>query len=112
MDELKEQAAQAGIELPQLSDTVIDEQTVDALFVDITACTQLLEVIVKRAAGYVGDDRVSLDEARQLISDGAVRGVQIRYVYDGAQWWDTLMLTPAGIRIVRIRHDVQNIATQ
>jgi hypothetical protein len=32
---------------------------------------------------------VSLAQARELLAARAVRGLQLRYRYDGAEWWDT-----------------------
>jgi hypothetical protein len=55
----------------------------------------------------VTEQSLSLEQARQLLLEGRARGIQIRYHYDGADWWDTLMRTPQGIRLVRIRHEFQ-----
>ena len=48
---------------------------------------------------------LTLADARRLLEERAVRGLQIRYRYDGADWWDTLMVLPEGWRLVRIRHE-------
>ena len=94
--------------LPELNEAELDDHTLTALFYDIETCTQVLEVIVRHvAAGYVGPQRVSLKHARRLVQERAVRGVQIRYVYDEAEWWDTLMVLPTGVRIIRIEHEPQ-----
>ena len=94
------------IELPTLQDTLLDDVTVDQLFADIAELTRVLEVIPKTAErGYVGTGSISMDEARAMLRDRNCRAIQLRYVHDNAQWWDTLMPQPNGTRIVRIRHD-------
>lgn len=93
-------------ELPELHESVLDEATVDQLFTDIKELTQIVEVIPKTVSkGNVQEGSISLDEGRRMLRDGSCRALQIRYVHDGAQWWDTLMTQPDGTRVVRIRHD-------
>ena len=96
-----------GSELPELHQGVLDSATLDQLVVDIETCTEVLEVIPKFGAdSYVGEDEViDLRKAISMLGEGQLRGVQIRYKYDGSQWWDTLMGTPQGVRLVRIQHD-------
>lgn len=93
-------------ELPQLHEHVLDDTTVDQLFVDIAELTRVIEVIPKtNDRGYVSDQSIPLDQARQMLRSRDCRAIQIRYVHEGAQWWDTLMPQPEGTRIVRIKHD-------
>jgi hypothetical protein len=47
---------------------------------------------------------VSLAEALEQLSSGTALGAQLRYSYKGADWWDTLLRTPNGFRLVRIEH--------
>ncbi len=94
-------------ELPTINEAILDANTLSQLFEDVSRCTHLIEVIVKRGPrSQTPDATHTLDEARQMLEEGAAMGIQLRYSYDGAQWWDTLIRTQAGIRIVRIRHDV------
>ncbi len=92
--------------LPGLNQALLDWPGVEALLRDIGACTEVTEIIPKAAAqGYVTENAVlTLDDARRLLAERTVRGLQIRYRYDGADWWDTLMVLPEGWRLVRIRH--------
>ena len=96
-----------GSPLPETCQQVLDDATLQQLVVDIETCTELLEVIPKYGADtYVGDnDQVGLRDAISMLQSGQLRGAQIRYNHDGSQWWDTLMVTPAGVRLVRIKHD-------
>ena len=48
---------------------------------------------------------LTLDDARQHLRARTVRGLQIRYRHDGADWWDTLMVVGVNYRLVRIRHE-------
>lgn len=100
---------------PKLSDlnqATLDWPGVEALLRDIAACTQVTEIIPKAVAqGYVTDGvALTLADARRLLEERAVRGLQIRYRYEGADWWDTLMVLPEGWRLVRIRHDFSSSA--
>jgi hypothetical protein len=93
-------------DLPQLHETVLDDVTVDQLFTDIAELTQVIEVIPKvTGRGYVSEQSISLNQAREMLRGRECRAIQLRYVHEGAQWWDTLMPNSEGTRIVRIRHD-------
>jgi hypothetical protein len=92
--------------LADLHEAILDAATLERLFQDLAFCTEIIEIIPRYARHLlVAEQTVSLDQARELLLSGEARGVQIRYRYEGAQWWDTLMRTPEGVRIVRIRHE-------
>ena len=96
-------------ELPDLQQSVLDPDTLAQLFSDLGSLTEILEVIPKALAeSYVPESsEIGLDEGRRMLLSGVVRGLQIRYQYQGSQWWDTLLPDAAsgGFRIVRIQHD-------
>ena len=101
--------SEAAETLP-IHEGILDEATLDQLFSDITQCTQLIEVMVKHdPRAYTPETSFTLDDARRMLNDGSARGVQLRYTYNGAQWWDTLMRTPSGVRLVRIQHDFKDL---
>lgn len=93
--------------LPELNQALLDAAQVEQLLRDIEACTQITEIIPKYAArGHVPDTAaVTLTQARELLATRAVRGLQLRYRYEDADWWDTLMIVGEQFRLVRIRHD-------
>ena len=93
--------------LPDLNQAMLDWAGVEALLRDIESCAQVTEIIPKAAAeGYVNDQQqLTLADARRLLEARAVRGLQLRYRYDNADWWDTLMVLPDGFRLLRIRHE-------
>jgi len=97
----------APLKLPDLNTTMLEAAQVEQLLRDIELCTQIKEIIPKFAArGQVSETAsVTLAQARELLASRAVRGLQLRYSYENADWWDTLMLVGDQFRLVRIRHD-------
>lgn len=93
---------EANAPLPELQNEVISWETVDSLLDDIVATTRLFAVLVKSAAGAMAEsaDR-DLAAARRSLVGG--QAVQLRYLYDGAEWWDTLIPVGDAVRIVRVR---------
>lgn len=93
--------------LPDLHQATLDCATVGQLFCDIEACAQVAELIPKFSArAHVpSGSALTLAEARTLLLTRQLRAVQIRYRYDGADWWDTIQALPEGFRLVRVRHD-------
>lgn len=101
-----EQPAIEAPKLVELQDAILDAETLECLFRDLELCTEILGVTPRRARNQmVPDVNITLTDAKTLLVSGAVSGLQIRYRYEGAEWWDTLMRIPTGIRLVRIRHD-------
>ncbi|WNG35012.1 hypothetical protein F0U60_16320 [Archangium minus] len=91
--------------LPQLQDALLDSETLEQLLRDIQRCAVVQEVLLKGGAvERVSGTPVSLAEAMEALRQERVLGVQIRYWFDGSNWWDTLMRTPNGIRLIRIEH--------
>lgn len=103
----------APLKLPELNTTELDAAQLEQLLRDIEVCTQITEIIPKYATrGHVPDVAgVTLAQARELLATRAVRGLQLRYRYENADWWDTLMVIGDKCRLVRIRHDFSADAT-
>lgn len=100
------QAQSGAANLPELQDALVDQGTLECLFRDIAMCTHVLEVIPKFARDVMtGDEKLSIEDALRLLVQGQARAVQVRYRHESAEWWDTIMETPQGFRVVRIRHD-------
>lgn len=96
----------AEIELPEMHQGELRPEELDDLLRDVELATELLGVTVKGAPRErTGDVAVPLAEARERLLRGEVRGIQLRYRYQGSQWWDTVLRAPSGFRLVRIRHD-------
>jgi len=91
--------------LPELHQTILDDQTLEALFADLQACTDILAVMPKAGPGYVTPKDVGLEEGERLLKEGSLRGLQIRYRYQGEEWWDTLIQRDNQIHITRIQQN-------
>jgi len=90
--------------LPELTTGVLDGETLSRLLADLGSCTEVLEVQVKGGAEVrARAGALGLQEAGALLLSGGVRGVQVRYLYEGAVWCDTLIGGGAGIRLVRMK---------
>jgi hypothetical protein len=93
--------------LPELHNAILDAAQLEQLLVDIETCAELTEILPKYAEQQrVGDaSHVTLAQARELLGTRAVRALQLRYRYENADWWDTVMIAGDRFRVVRIRHD-------
>jgi len=91
--------------LPTLQDAILDGETLERLMHDIQSFATVEEVLLKGGAVAMASEKsVPLAEALESFRQGRVLGVQIRYRYLGTSWWDTLLRTSQGIRLVRIEH--------
>lgn len=59
-------------------------------------------VRVKREADSPAHDPVTLRELAPLLLQQKVFGAQIQYSYGSGRWLDTLVVTSAGFRLVRV----------
>lgn len=92
--------------LAELSGGLLDDRVLARLFSDLAAEAEILAILCKGAArAHGGHAAITLDDARARLEDGSVRAIQIRYRWRGAEWWDTLMRTPEGLRLVRMQQD-------
>lgn len=97
----------AEVPLPELRQAQLDPAGLAALLRDIAECTELLAVLPKQSAReHSSEQPLSLPEAAAALQAGALRGVQLRYRHDGAEWWDTLIAAgPERWRLVRMRQE-------
>ena len=93
--------------LPELHSGVLNQSQVWQLFSDIEHCTRLLEILPKHSAvAHVAERAgITMAQAMEMVAARSVRALQFRYLYEGAEWWDTLMIQGDQFRVVRIRHD-------
>jgi hypothetical protein len=90
-------------ELPPLWQAELDDPALDQLLADLAAAAEVHSVQAKGdARALAPTDPLTLDAAGRRLKAGEVRGVQVRYRYDGRDWTDTLLRTPAGYRLTRI----------
>ncbi|MBZ0237286.1 MAG: hypothetical protein K8M05_33485 [Deltaproteobacteria bacterium] len=87
-------------------DALLDEPTTRQLFFDIEEAAELVDVVTKgpgaRRADPVAAAMPSLADAQRALASG--HAVQLRYRFGGEEWWDTLVRTSAGVRLIRISH--------
>lgn len=94
--------------LPEVLEGALDAPGLEALLDDIAATGGLLAVVV-RAGRQAEPARgpSALPEVRAALLDGRVPGAQLRYVFEGQEWWDTVLSAgPGRWRVVRIAHGV------
>lgn len=94
----------SDVDFPELHQGLLDTETLAQYFRDLENA-QVYEVLVKGAAErYAEDGDFDLERGRDLFLSGAVLGLQIRYRWNGDDWWDTLMQGAGGVRIIRVQH--------
>ena len=94
--------------LPDVHDTVLQGAAIEEWIHGVRDCAKLREMVVRGGpladapqAVAEHDQKQRLEEALAHLRKGA--SVQLRYVFDGAEWWDTLMPVGDGkVRLVRI----------
>ncbi len=98
---------QTDIDLPPMQQVVLDAETLASLVRDLNECAQIDDVLLKSDSPTMIEpadrQRVQLDDAILRLQRGEVRGVQVRYRYDGHAWSDTLMHGTDGVRLTRIQ---------
>lgn len=93
------------MEFPDINQGVLDEATLEKYFDDLSHA-RVFAVMAKGAPRNYADTRnLELSTARKLFEDGVAHGLQIRYLWKGDEWWDTLFRTDEGVRLVRIMHE-------
>ncbi len=89
-------------------EALLDDATVAQLFFDIGHAADLIGITLKaagaRRADPVAAAAPSLDDAHRAFATGAVGAVQLRYRFGDEEWWDTLVRTSTGVRLIRISH--------
>lgn len=90
-------------ELPELCQGLLDREQLSALVADLTELTQVQEVLLKGGEFSMAErSHMNLEIALEYLVRGQLRGVQVRYSWNGSHWMDTLLRSPEGIRLVRM----------
>jgi hypothetical protein len=94
-------------ELPPLETGVVDAETLRRLFFDLASSATVLSVQLKGASdAHATSAPRDLAGARDALLAGTVAGIQIRYVHEGTEWWDTVLRSgdaDGTFRVVRFR---------
>lgn len=89
--------------LPQIHQAALDEETFFSLLSDIEQFGTDVEATAKRdPRRLVVGGPMSLASARELLATRAILACQFRYLFDGQRWCDTVTRTPDGFSLVRI----------
>jgi len=90
--------------LSELEDVILDASGLADLFADLEAHATGVDIRWKGdPTGRAESASPSLAESEAALLAGAGSGVQIRYLYEGTGWWDTLLRVPEGVRVVRMK---------
>lgn len=91
-----------------LHQALLDDATVGQLFFDIAHAATLIAVLQKGPASRRVDAASSspdaLEAAHRAFTAREIGSVQLRYQFGGEEWWDTLLHTEQGVRLIRISH--------
>ncbi|MFN8610858.1 MAG: hypothetical protein U0931_25170 [Vulcanimicrobiota bacterium] len=91
-------------DLPQLTQGDLDDQALRNLVEDLSTLAEILEVRVKGSSEERAENStLQLKQAVAAMKLGRVQGVQVRYRWEGAEWFDTLMRTGATVRVIRMK---------
>ena len=90
--------------LPELHQGDLSPAQVDQLLGELAHYATIHGISAKGGPqACTSGENLSLAQAGDLLRMRSVRGVQIRYTYDGCDWMDTLLLVePPAVRVVRI----------
>lgn len=91
--------------MPELREGFLSEDDLTQLGADLTQLTQILSVQT-RAHGqtHAAAAQQPLQQLLQQLAAGTWQALQIRYLYDGFEWTDTLLSMQGRIRAVRCQH--------
>jgi hypothetical protein len=91
------------IPLPTLYEATIDDELLEALFVDVESLCILDELRVRPIAGeQFSLPPADLTDARERLVRREIASIQLRYCHEGQNWLDTVTATPVGYRLVRM----------
>lgn len=96
-------APDSGIRLSEIKEAVLDDAELRTLFADIATYGKVQEVTMKASPRSIPDVVRRLPELYLKLIERRVYGAQIRYEFENACWLDTLITTPGGCRLVRVR---------
>lgn len=94
-----------GPPIPEMREALLSSAEVLALAADLQSHARIQGTLCKagpRQQTPPGD--APLETAIHRLLERSVTAVQVQYAYDGHEWTDTLLNTPAGVRLVRCQH--------
>jgi len=99
---MNEPSQDEPIELAELQQAVLDDETLGDLLTDVEVLCPHHRVTLKASAeSYAEDASRSLRDVRSALERGVA--VQLRYAYRGESWCDTLLPGVSGTLLVRMK---------
>jgi len=96
-------APESGVRLSEIKEAILDDAQLRTLFADIATYGKVQEVTMKASPRSRPENVRRLPELYLKLVERRLYGAQIRYEFESAAWLDTLVTTPAGCRLVRVR---------
>jgi len=93
----------SGVRLSEIKEGVLDDAELRTLFSDIATYGTVQEVTMKMAPRSTPEVVRRLPELYLKLIERRIYGAQIRYEFESGSWLDTLITTPSGCRLVRVR---------
>lgn len=90
--------------LPDLQEALLKTEQLAAYLEELRQSGTTVAVTVKGNAQARAHGAVTLAEVGTELLAQSVHSAQLRYVYGGARWVDTLIVTPKGVRLVRMSY--------
>ena len=105
MRKLQPPDADAPPPLAELAEAVLDAEGLLSLLEDIATHATHQTVFLKGAPqGRAQAAQVDLPAAGEALTTGQARGLQVRYRWQGEEYWDTVLAhSPGRWRVVRIQ---------
>jgi hypothetical protein len=95
---------QAPPPLSPVWEKVIDRATLTQLFTELQSHARILSVREKGGAmQYAGEELQDFGLLQTRLVTGATHAVQVRYLYDGQEWCDTLLRAHDGWKLLRMK---------
>ncbi len=83
---------------------LVDRATLAQLFAELKSHARVLSVREKgEAMRYSDEEFDDLTPVYTRLVSGVIHGVQVRYVYDGQNWCDTLLRSHDGWKLLRMK---------
>jgi hypothetical protein len=94
-----------GPPLPEMREAILTREDVLALVADLQVHTRVISTLCKAGPQQqTPPGSIPLETAIERLFDRTASAIQVRYAYDGHEWTDTLLNSPAGLRMVRCQH--------
>jgi hypothetical protein len=95
-----------GPPVPIMVEGVMQEAMLRQYFTDLQTCATIMEILEKNLLATTSVSTANdLNTLLHKLLNGETRRAQIRYLYDGVHWTDTLLASRRGFKVVRCRHD-------